>query len=104
MYPRFRDVARIAAEVGGLSTTVCTNATLVRRREADLFAALGINVHVSIDGEPTYHNSFRAVAGAFREAERGVKLLIQAGVPVTIVTTVSKQNLRSVRNNCELGY
>ena len=72
---------------------MCTNATLVRRREADLFAALGINVHVSIDGEPTYHDSFRAVAGAFREAERGVKLLIQAGVPVTIVTTVSKQNL-----------
>jgi MoaA/NifB/PqqE/SkfB family radical SAM enzyme len=92
LYPRFSDVAHVAADVKGLSTTVCTNATLVRSREADLFASLGFSVHVSIDGEAMYHDSFRGLDGAFREAERGVKLLVKAGVPVSIVTTISQAN------------
>lgn len=92
LYPRFTDVARVAANVKGLSTTVCTNATLVRSRDAELLASLGFDVHVSIDGEATYHDSFRAFDGAFREAERGVKLLVEAGVPVSIVTTISQAN------------
>lgn len=92
LYSRFADVARVAAEVDGLSTTVCTNAMLVRPREVDLFASFGFDVHVSIDGEPTYHDSFRAVDGAFRGAARGVELLVEAGVPVTIVTTISREN------------
>jgi len=92
MYPRFSAVARAAAEVEGLSTTVCTNATLVRPREAELFKSLGFDVHVSIDGDPAYHDAFRAADGAFRDAERGVALLVKAGVPVTIVTTISREN------------
>jgi len=92
LYPRFADVARVAREVDGLSTTVCTNAMLIRSREADLFADFGFDVHVSIDGESTYHDSFRAVEGAFRGAARGVELLVEAGVPVTIVTTISQDN------------
>ncbi len=92
MYPHFPDVLRAAVAVEGLTTTVCTNATLVRPREAELFAGLGIDVHVSIDGEPAFHDAFRAVENAFRDAERGVRLLVEAGVPVTITTTISRDN------------
>ena len=92
MYPRLAELARVAA-AGGLSTTICTNATLVRAQDADLFASLGLNVHVSIDGTADYHDYFRAVDGAFRKAERGVKLLVGAGVPLTVVTTISRANL-----------
>jgi MoaA/NifB/PqqE/SkfB family radical SAM enzyme len=92
LYRRFAEVAQVAAEVPGLNTTVCTNATVVRPRHAELLARLGCKVHVSIDGMPHYHDGFRAVDGAFRWAERGVHMLVQAGVPVTIVTTISRQN------------
>jgi MoaA/NifB/PqqE/SkfB family radical SAM enzyme len=92
LYNRFVDVARVAGGVNGLSTIVCTNAMLVRPREAELFASLRFNVHVSIDGDSQYHDFFRCANGAFREAERGVKLLVDLGVPVTIVTTVSRGN------------
>jgi len=94
LYGRFAEIAGLAAEVEGLSTTVCTNATLLRTGDAALFARHRFNVHVSIDGPPAYHDAFRAVEGAFRKAERGVKHLAEAGVPVTIVTTIS-------RGNCE---
>lgn len=93
LYRRFPELARIAAGVAGLSTTVCTNATVVRPRDADLLAGLRFKVHVSIDGNQTYHDGFRGVPGAFARAERGVKLMVKAGAPVTIVTTISQENL-----------
>ncbi|NGZ83709.1 radical SAM protein [Duganella aceris] len=93
LYARFADVARVAAEVAGLATTVCTNATVVRRRDAALLARLGFDAHVSIDGMPGHHDLFRARDGAFRKAERGIGLLLAAGVPVTIVTTISRGNV-----------
>lgn len=92
LHARFSEVAGVAASVPGLTTTVCTNATLVRQREAELLAGLGFDVHVSIDGEPAHHDSFRGRAGAFRRCARGVERLLKAGVPLTIVTTVTQAN------------
>ncbi|MGB5558768.1 MAG: radical SAM protein [Paracoccaceae bacterium] len=92
LYPGLRDLLRIASEVPDLTTTLCTNATRVQPRDADLFAELGLNVHVSIDGTPTYHDGFRASDGAFERAERGVSHLVAAGVDVTVTTTVSREN------------
>lgn len=95
MYPRFDELVRIAGGIAasGVSMTVCTNATFVQPRDARLFAELGFNVHVSIDGAPAYHDAFRRSSGAFAKAERGVDLLVTAGVPVTIVTTICQANL-----------
>ncbi len=92
LYAHFADVAEVAAQVEGLTTTVCTNATVVRAREAELLSRLGFEAHVSIDGMPAYHDGFRAMEGAFHKAQRGVGLLREAGVPVTIVTTISREN------------
>jgi MoaA/NifB/PqqE/SkfB family radical SAM enzyme len=92
LYSRFADVASVAASLQGVTTTVCTNATLVRQREAELLAGYGFDVHVSIDGEPAHHDLFRGYEGAFRRAERGVKRLVDAGAPLTIVTTVTQAN------------
>lgn len=95
MYPRFDELARIAGKIAasGVSVTVCTNATFVQPRDARLFADLGFNVHVSIDGSPAYHDGFRGSTGAFAKAERGVDLMIAAGIPVSIVTTICQANL-----------
>jgi Fe-coproporphyrin III synthase len=92
LYSRFAELAAVAHSVEGLSTTVCTNATLVRPRDAELLAGFGFDVHVSIDGESAHHDSFRGFDGAFRRAERGVERLVTQGVPLTIVTTVTQAN------------
>jgi Fe-coproporphyrin III synthase len=93
LHSRFGDIALAASAVDGLSTTVCTNATLVKQHDAQIFANYGFKVHVSIDGEPAFHDAFRAVEGAFRRAERGLSLLVRQGVDVTITTTISRANL-----------
>jgi Fe-coproporphyrin III synthase len=92
LHASFDEVARTAAAVEGVSTTVCSNATLVKQDDAKRFADYGFQVHVSIDGEPGFHDAFRCVDGAFRRAERGLALLVHASVPVTITTTVSRAN------------
>lgn len=96
MYPHFKEAARIAASVDGLKTTICTNATLVRPADAALFGELGVDVHVSIDGNAAYHDGFRAMQGAFVNAERGANLIVDAGAPLTIVTTISQSNFDQV--------
>lgn len=93
LHPDFVEVAEAAGAAEGLATTICTNATLLRLPDAERFARLGFQVHVSIDGTPQFHDEFRSRSGAFRDAARGVRLLVENGVPVTIVTTVSQANI-----------
>jgi MoaA/NifB/PqqE/SkfB family radical SAM enzyme len=73
--------------------TVCTNATLVRPRDAKLAVGFALDAHVSIDGESAHHDCFRGFDGAFRRAVQGVQRLVKAGVALTIVTTVAQANL-----------
>jgi MoaA/NifB/PqqE/SkfB family radical SAM enzyme len=54
---------------------------------------VGARVHVSIDGPALFHNLFRRSKGAFQATERGVRALTAAGIPVTIVSTISQGNL-----------
>ena len=92
LYPRFMDIAKVASNVVGLSTTVSTNATLIRERDAHILAELGLNVHISIDGDSTYHDWFRNSENAWVQAARGIQHLVKAKVPVTVVTAISKGN------------
>jgi Fe-coproporphyrin III synthase len=71
---------------------VCTNGTLIRRAEAERLKAANVGAQVSIDGEEAYHDSFRGSVGAFRAATRGIQELVAAGVPVTAVVTICKEN------------
>ncbi len=96
MYPRMEEVLEAAAGAEGVETTLSTNATLVKARQAAMLARHGVRAHVSIDGMAARHDAFRRREGAFAETERGVAALREAGVPLTIVTTISKANLHEL--------
>ncbi len=96
LYPGLDRVLEAAARVPGLQTTVCTNGTLLNPSLAARFRDWGLRVNISIDGHPQFHDRFRNLAGAFRSSERGVRAAVEAGVPVTIITTISRANLDSV--------
>jgi MoaA/NifB/PqqE/SkfB family radical SAM enzyme len=53
-------------------------------------------VNISIDGEREFHDRFRNLPGAFSATERGMRAIVEAGIPVTIVTTISQGNLHSL--------
>ena len=93
MYPHLTEVLRTAGRTEGLDVTLSTNATLMNAYVAGLLATYRIRVHVSIDGPEAFHDAFRGETGAFAKTERGLAELRQAGVPFTVVTTVSQGNL-----------
>ena len=90
------DAVLEAAARAGLQTTVCTNGTLITAARAARFHALGVRINISIDGQPEFHDHFRKLAGSFGSAERGVKTAVTCGLPVTIITTISRSNLDSL--------
>ncbi len=96
LYPEFHRVLEKAAEVAGLEITVCTNATLMTPRHVAALKAAGARASISVDGEPEFHDRFRDAAGAFRATENGIGLLREAGVPITIISTISRANVDSL--------
>lgn len=93
LYKDLERVLEAAALDAGLRITVCTNGTLVKPRHARMLHAARAQANVSVDGDESFHDRFRNLPGAFRRTERGIATLAAAGVPVTIITTVSRGNL-----------
>jgi sulfatase maturation enzyme AslB (radical SAM superfamily) len=96
LYRELPAVPEASARIPNLRVTVCTNGTLVREHHAALFRAVGATVNVSVDGEEDIHDRFRRRPGAFRATEEGVHRLVDAGVPVAIVTTITRANVESL--------
>src|SRR5262245_54532095 len=92
LYHGLADVLQAASRVPELETTLCTNATLINDRRVALLKDNKIRLNVSIDGDETFHDYFRALNGAFSAADRGVRAMVEAGLVVTIVTTISQNN------------
>ena len=92
LYRALPHVLHAATNIAGLETTVCTNATLIKGRHAALLTESRARANISIDGDEKFHDYFRRSDGAFRAAENGVRTLVNSGVAVTIVTTISQRN------------
>jgi radical SAM protein with 4Fe4S-binding SPASM domain len=78
----------------GFDTFVLSNGTLIDRDKAEALADLAVKgVQVSMEGPEKVHDSIRG-AGSFSSSIRGIRNLLEAGVPVTLNTTLSKMNAR----------
>lgn len=93
LYAGLDRVLEAAAALSGVKTTLCSNGTRLTPHRARQLADLGITLNVSLDGEPAYHDAFRHRRGAFFAAERGIGLAVAAGVPVTVIATITSHNL-----------
>jgi MoaA/NifB/PqqE/SkfB family radical SAM enzyme len=92
----YAGLGAILGAVGAKQTfnaVVCTNGTLIRAADAARLKASGASAQVSVDGDEAYHDRARGSSGAFRAAEEGIRTLVAAGVPVTVVVTVCRDNL-----------
>jgi Fe-coproporphyrin III synthase len=93
LYPGLEKALRLASGIPKLEVTVCTNAMLLQERHASLLRDVGAKVNVSVDGDEEFHDQFRNQRGSFRLMERGLRRVVEAGIPVTIVSTISRANL-----------
>jgi Fe-coproporphyrin III synthase len=96
LYRGLDRVLEASAGITSAQTTVCTNGSLLTTAKAKQFRNLRLRVNISIDGRPEFHDRFRNSPGAFRAAERGVRAAVEAGIPVTIISSISQHNLDSL--------
>ena len=79
----------------GLWTNIITNGTLLTKQIVENLKKSGLSsTQVSIEGpNPKIHDKISGVTGSFQKTVQGVKLLLDAGIPVHTNTTVSKNNV-----------
>ncbi len=94
----FWDIVEPAAGKRFPRLSLSTNGTLINRDVAQRLRDYGFTyVGISIDSPvPEWHDKFRGVRGAFEAALRGIKNLIEVGVPVGIRTTIVKYNVSEI--------
>jgi radical SAM protein with 4Fe4S-binding SPASM domain len=79
----------------GLWTNLITNATLLSRENVHTLKKAGLSsAQVSVEGpNPVVHDKITGSSGSFDMTMKGLKLLMEAGIPVHTNTTVSKNNI-----------
>jgi radical SAM protein with 4Fe4S-binding SPASM domain len=99
-----RDISGILEEIAkyGFEIYLLTNGILVDRDRARMLSKFGVKgVQVSIEGPETVHDSIRG-KGSFSSALKGVQHLLDAGLVVTLNTTLSAINADSFLQMVEL--
>ena len=80
----------------GFDIFLLTNGTLITAQIAKALANAGVKaVQVSLEGPEQIHDSIRG-KGSFNRSMRGVKNLLDAGLPVTLNATLSDINASSL--------
>jgi len=99
-----RDIFAILEEIGnhGFEIYLLTNGMLLDRDRARALSELEVKgVQVSIEGTEAVHDSIRG-KGSFSSALKGVQCLLDAGLVVTLNTTLSAMNADSFLHMVEL--
>ena len=87
------DIARRLRD-HNITTGIVTNGTILDPKTVNKIKETGIShVAVSLDGLEQTHDFIRGKQGLFRETLQGIKNLIKARVPTTILTTVTELNV-----------
>jgi radical SAM protein with 4Fe4S-binding SPASM domain len=83
---------------------VATNGTLIDEDAAEKLANIGARAQVSLDSSiPAIHDTFRQSLGSWQKTVDGIKLLVKAGVPVTLAAAVTTMNIDNIPELYELG-
>lgn len=99
----FFELVRHARE-NGFSPSLATNGTLIDRDTARRLKHYDLNLLVSLDGStPGINDRFRGRRGSYEKTVRGVKLLLEAGVPVLIESAVTRLNIDDIPRILDLA-
>jgi radical SAM protein with 4Fe4S-binding SPASM domain len=87
----------------GFDTFILSNGTLIDRNKAEALARLAVKgVQISIEGPEDIHDAIRG-QGSFISSMKGIRNLLEAGIQVTLNTTLSDMNAPCFMNVIELA-
>src|ERR1700690_2237796 len=85
----------------GFDTFILSNGTLIDRNKAEALATLAVKgVQGSIEGPENVHDAIRG-PGSFISSMKGIRNLLEAGIQVTLNTTLSDMNAPCFMNVIE---
>ncbi|MGQ9747270.1 MAG: radical SAM protein [Candidatus Caldatribacteriaceae bacterium] len=104
MDPDFFPVAERAASKE-IYVSVATNGTLLTEEMCKKLKDNGVQyVEVSLESSsPGYHDHFRGIPGLFQKTVQGVENALKAGLLVGLAPTVTRDNLKDLRNLYQLA-
>jgi radical SAM protein with 4Fe4S-binding SPASM domain len=80
-----------------IKTKLITNGLLLTPTRVGQLKDAGVSqVGISIDGMHATHDQLRKRRGLFKRAVAGIELLRNAGIPVTVITTVTAHNVHEL--------
>jgi radical SAM protein with 4Fe4S-binding SPASM domain len=94
-----KDWMKLATHLRKLSikTKVLTNGLVIDANVIDQMIKVGIaGIGISLDGLKSTHEYIRGRKGLFRETMNGIELVIEAGIPLTLITTVNALNIKQL--------
>ncbi|MEB3756181.1 MAG: radical SAM protein [Desulfurococcales archaeon] len=102
----FWDVAKYLSHYRKPALSLSSNGTLITGKVANDLADLGFRyVGVSIDSvDPSRHDGFRGMKGAYERAIEGIRNVIDVGIPAGIRTTITANNYKETRGIVDLAY
>ncbi len=92
LHPGWREIARAARAAGMIPNMVTNGVGCTPELARDLKESGLSNVAVSVDGPPEVHEKIRG-RGTFAKTCAAVAMIQEAGLPVTIMTTINTLNL-----------
>ena len=94
--PDFFEIAEHVARLG-MSAQLATNGLLVDEEAAARLARLQISAQITIGSvTPASHDAFTGVRGSWEKSMRAIRLLVAAGVPVTVATIATTMSAPDV--------
>lgn len=97
------EIMQFATSFAFADVSLATNGILINRETAAKLKKTRVSVQVSVDGDTAaLHDSIRGVKGSFDSALRGIKLLMEAGVPTSTSTVATKKNVEHIPRIIEL--
>ncbi len=88
----------------GMNLNFVSNGILIDKYIDELAKLKPKVVGISIDGTEETHDKIRGMKGAFKKTINSIDMLIERGIQVTAITTVSKLNFNELHDIKELVY
>jgi len=104
LYPELPNVLDSISRQRCFDLCISTNGTLINEENVALLKDNKARVQVSIDGPAEYHDQFRGIKGTFFDACKGIEHMIAAEVPVSIITTICRDNINWLPRLAELAH
>jgi len=93
LYPDLESILSAVTHIHKYELMISSNGTTINNRILPLLKNCKACVQISFDGPEEYHDQFRGRKGAFAATCEGISKLINAGITVSLVSTLCRDNI-----------